>query len=254
LFYPLWPLMWIVYRLVAPKSSPSGRGQGEGASPRMTSRDWLREAGMLALQMVIGLYVLNLGYGFEGSFTQLKAFHFVSDLFTGRSVDDSLRESNGEASPHTEREGYTNRFTNTWLGDLPVPIPKNYLLGINIQQKDFEHYGRQSYLRGVWQDHGWRYYYLYACAIKVPLGMWTLGFLVLIFRLMTSDQRLTTPLRDEFILLFPALVIFAIVSSKTGFSAHMRYILPIFPYLFIWISQLAQIFMGNLSRGRLISA
>ena len=56
LFYPLWPIMWLVYRW------PDRR--------KMVGRDWLREVGMLALRMAIGLYVLNFGYGFEGSFKQ----------------------------------------------------------------------------------------------------------------------------------------------------------------------------------------
>jgi hypothetical protein len=77
LFYPLWPLMWLIYRLTTPRRVPSGW---------LPAQRWfVREAGMLALRMLIGLYIVNLGYGFEGSFTQLKHFHFVSNLFTGSS-------------------------------------------------------------------------------------------------------------------------------------------------------------------------
>jgi len=223
LFYPLWPLMWLVYRW--PDRT------------RMVARDWFREAAMLALRMLVGLYVLNLGYGFEGSLKPLQEFHFVSDLFTGRESSVESREQENPQSEIRNPESPTNRFANSWLGNLPVPFPKHYLLGIDIQQKDFEHYGRPSYLRGVWQDHGWWYYYLYAAAIKVPIGLWALGLLAVIARLSlsrqerlsekpptTNDQRRTPRLRDEFILLFPATVIFAVVSSKTGFSEHFRYV------------------------------
>jgi len=71
----------------------------------------------------------------------------------------------------------------------------------------------------------------------VPIGLWALGLLAVIARLSlsrqerlsekpptTNDQRRTPRLRDEFILLFPATVIFAVVSSKTGFSEHFRYV------------------------------
>lgn len=247
LFYPLWPIMWLIYRW-------SDRGS-------MLPRDWLIQAGMLAMRMIIGLYVLNLGYGFEGSFTQLKDFTFVSDLFTGKKPEP-LPTDTRHPTPDTSPP---NRFTNTFLANLPVPFPKNYLLGIDLQQKDFEHYGRPSYLRGVWQDHGWWYYYLYACAIKVPLGLWALGFLALFLSLwerqgegalfprptgerlgewnwlIANSRQPTATTRDLFILLFPPLVIFIIVSSKTGFSEHMRYVLPTFPFFFIAVSGLAQL-------------
>ena len=43
----------------------------------------------------------------------------------------------------------------------------------------------------------------------------------------------TPPRRDLLILLLPPLVILVAVSSKTGFSDHFRYVLPIFPFAFI---------------------
>lgn len=270
LFYPLWPLMWLVYRWSEHREARSvavslretnphaEREDHTGTTPRslLSAPRWLvREAGMLALRMAIGLYILNLGYGFEGSFTKLKDFHFVSDLFAGKTSEvggqrsDSLKSSPQSQTLSPQR---VNRFSDTILAHVPVPFPKNYLLGIDIQQKDFEHYGRPSYLRGVWQDHGWWYYYLYACAIKVPLGLWALGFMALFLSLWenrgerewlaANSQQLTAFPRDLFILLFPPLVIFIVVSSKTGFNEHMRYVLPTFPYFFIAISHLAHRF------------
>jgi 4-amino-4-deoxy-L-arabinose transferase-like glycosyltransferase len=247
-FYPLWPLMWIVYRW------PDRR--------QMVGRDWLREGGMLGLRMLIGLYVLNLGYGFEGSFTRLKDFPFVSDMFTGQQrnvregapapLDDP--PAGDDRRPAAEpRENVNNRFAGTWLGELPVPAPKNYVLGIDVQRKDFEKYSRKSYLRGQRQDRGWWYFYLYATAIKVPQGLWGLGIIVTLARLAgrrfqreessadAAVRSMPAP-RDELILLFPGVVIFSFVSSQTGFSEHMRYVLPAFPFFFIWISQAANCF------------
>jgi hypothetical protein len=193
--------------------------------------------------------VLNLGYGFEGTLTPLKEFHFVSKMFTGSgtffATQNPTPSTDSTAKKVPDPLGTTNRFAHTFLAHLPVPLPKNYLLGIDIQQHDFEDYGRPSYLRGEWRDHGWWYYYIYACAIKVPLALWLLAALTLFTRffwLTANSQQLTAPWRDELILLFPAIFIFAVVSSKTGFSEHMRYVLPAFPYFFIWISQLARIF------------
>ncbi|MEM6484899.1 MAG: glycosyltransferase family 39 protein [Pseudomonadota bacterium] len=212
LFYPLWPLMWLAYRW------------RDRAS--MTLPAWGREAGMLALRMAIGLYIVNLGYGFEGSFKPLGEFHFVSHLFTGNADDDA---SQGLPS--------VNRFRDTSLSLLPVPFPKNYLLGIDIQQRDFEDYARPFYLRGEWRDEGWWYYYLYAALVKVPLGVWALGALTLATTFLT---RRNPNLGDELVLLFPAAVIFTVVSSKTGINEHFRYVLPCFPFVFVWLAGAAE--------------
>jgi hypothetical protein len=222
LFYPLWPLLWVVYRW-------SDRKQ-------MVCQDWGREAGMLILRMVIGLFILNVGYDFEGSFKPLRKFHFVSDLFTSQP---DTNESLVEKQPLFAEPSSANRFANTWVGYLPVPFPENYLLGIDVQQRDFENFHSLSYLRGKFKDHGWWYYYLYAIAIKVPLGTLGLAVLVLIARNVGLDTLVDW--RDEMILLAPPLIIFAVVSSKTGFSHHMRYVLPCFPFGFVWVSQVVQL-------------
>jgi 4-amino-4-deoxy-L-arabinose transferase-like glycosyltransferase len=240
LFYPLWPVMWLVYRW--------------GDRRSMHLRDWLRQAGMLALRMSIGLYVVNLGYGFEGSLQPVRNYQFVSRLFTGKSPSQKVLVANPpltRLSHSLSNAGsQTNRFAHTWLGQIPAPFPKHYLTGIDLQQRDFESYGRPSYLRGVWQDRGWWYYYLYAAAIKIPLGLWALGVFTLILGVLgrrtakkmaasasSGERRLdalaAASLRDEFILLFPALAIFIVVSAKTGFSEHFRYVLPCFPFAFV---------------------
>lgn len=253
LLYPLWPLMWVVYRWRDRHS--------------MGVRDWLSEAGMLVARMLIGLYVLNLGYGFEGSLEPLGEFKFVSNLFTGQSASSSLPPNGkGENNPtvkSTAKPPAPNRFTDSFLVALPVPLPRNYLLGIDLQQKDFEHHGRPSYLRGEWRDRGWWYYYLYASAIKVPLGLWVIGALAL---MMSAIRRNTPPTphaavsgfsppsthcilrsssRDLFVLLLPAVIIFVIASAKTGINEHMRYILPVFPYFYIWISRFCLTMAGR---------
>jgi len=204
IFYPLWPLLWIVYRL--PDRAT------------MCLRDWTREGLMLITRLGLAVYVVNCGYGFEGSLTRLAEFRFESRMFTGKMP--------GEPG---------NRFADSWLGSLPVPVPRNYLLGIDAQKRDFENYRKASYLHGTWSPTGWWYYYFYAMAIKVPVGVLCLVLATILGKL--AGQLPSKRLRDEAILLFPAIVILTFVSSQTGFSEHMRYVLPIFPFFFIWISQ-----------------
>lgn len=221
LFFVLWPMLWLICRWSSLRAS-GGRG-------------CLREAGMVVLQIVVALYVLNLGYGFEGALTKLGEYTFVSDWWaSAQRVDSSQQLAPG------------NRFAGSWLANLPVPLPRNYVLGVDAQLRDFEHYSRPSYLRGEWRERGWWYYYLYACAIKVPLGLWLLGGIALWCRF-TRDADSTVTWRDEVALLAPGVAIFAVVSSQTGFNEHLRYVLPAFPYFFIAISQAAQL-VGSANR------
>jgi hypothetical protein len=206
LFYPLWPLLWLAYRWP------------ERGTLRLS--DWCREGAMLVARMVVALYIVNIGYACEGSLTPLREFHFVSHALNGMEPGAS-----------------GNRFESSWLGRIPVPLPKSYVEGLDTQRRDFEDFGKPSYLRGRWQATGWWYYYLYALAIKVPLGIWGLGIWASVGRFVRRPAGVSR--RDELVLLFTPLLILAVASSQCGFSDHLRYVLPIFPFAFVWISQIA---------------
>ncbi|MCZ6914638.1 MAG: hypothetical protein O7C59_09380, partial [Rickettsia endosymbiont of Ixodes persulcatus] len=47
---------------------------------------------------------------------------------------------------------------------------------------------------------------------------------------------------SELCLIAPAAAVFCLVSSQTAFSIHPRYVLPAFPFLFIWVSRCARSF------------
>ncbi|MGH7139254.1 MAG: hypothetical protein ACREHD_26205 [Pirellulales bacterium] len=174
--------------------------------------------------------------------------------------------------------GPRNRFATTFSAGLRVPLPANYVLGIDRQKFDFEA-GFDSYLRGEWRHGGWWYYYLYGLAVKVPLGTWALLFMAMAlgWALPTKNRNRSSPggadkepnkgsggqcppyeenaggqcasydadlagnWRDEFVLLLPAVTVLALVSSQTGFNHHLRYVLPIFPFVFIWIGRLGRL-------------
>ena len=242
IFYPLWPVLWLLYRW------PDRRG--------MLACDWLREAGMLLMRMAIGLYVLNLGYMFEDSLRPLGDYKFVSELFTGEELEKSCEHTAASTSgPSVETPLLVrtrNRFSSSWIGALPVPFPANYIVGIDLQQRDFEDYGRPSYLGGVWRNGGWWYYYIYACAIKMPLGLWMLAALAIISAIPLifcgALPRWPCLSRDEWILLAPPAVVFIVVSMKTGFSEHMRYVLPCFPFAYVWVSRSIKIVDGTINK------
>lgn len=238
LLFALWPALYLIRpRAKSNQSAPRSRGEHWLAC-------WLKPARWQLLSaLVTGLFVLNLGYGFDGSGARLRQFAFVSYALKG----DSLA-----------RWAPGNRFTSSWLGDLPLPLPRKYVEGLDWQWHDIE-LGKPSYLNGHWKDRGWWYWYLYALAVKVPLGTWGLCALAIAARFAgwwsissgrcrtTSDDHGATSAafgfrgswRDELAVLAPGLALLLLVSSQTGFSRYVRYALPALPFLFVWIGGVA---------------
>jgi prepilin-type processing-associated H-X9-DG protein len=240
LLFVLLPMIWLVWRFGrSPRwTGTDGMPAGETTTPtdgRRVAPRRAREAVQLAAILLLAVFVVNVGYAFDDSFKRLGDYDFVSRAFTGLPTGE------------IEEDAVGNRFRGTWLGGLPVPLPANYLTGIDLQRLDFEH-GAWSYLRGEWRFGGWWYYYLYAMAVKVPLGTWALALLALAATLCLRGYSASW--RDELALLVPGAAVLILVSSQTGFNHHMRYLLPAFPFGFIWISKLARALdLATFSRG-----
>lgn len=199
--FVVWPILWMIRRR---QESPPVR--------------------QMAAILFIGLYVINAGYLFQGTFRPLGKYRFHSESLGGGLATGS---SGGEGG---------NRFIGTCLERLPIPLPASYAAGIDLQKRDFER-GYRSYLRGEWKQGGWWYYYLYGIAVKSTLGEWLLIIAVVMRRLRGAGKFHCGC--DERILLWPAVVVLAIVSSQDGFSHHVRYALPAVPFVYVWLAQLA---------------
>jgi hypothetical protein len=181
---------------------------------------------MLFSQIALGVYLTNVGYGFEGSLQRLEDYHFQSRwLSTG--------------SPYDMRYAAANRFRDTWLRFLPVPLPRNYVQGIDTQKFDCERQ-RWSYMGGEWRQGGSWYYYLYGLAIKIPLGTWMLAFVAAFGSLL--GRGYSASWRDELVLLLPVGVVLVLVSSQTGLNDHLRYAWPVLPFAIVWTSKVARTF------------
>ena len=239
ILFGIWPLVWLVWRVRArprgptsPRPGAHGSDQEDsgGEDPRLGETrpraGWMREAGQMALLLAVAVYAINLGYGFEGTGTRLGDFRFVSRPL--RTVPASDGPS---VAAHVG-----NRFAGTFWGRLPVPLPLNYVAGIDRQKYDFDDAGFWSYLRGEWRDRGWWYYYLYGLAVKEPVGTWLLA---LAASVAAGGKR--PGWRDELLVLVPVLAVLVLVSSQTGFNHHLRYVLPMYPFAFIWISRAARL-------------
>ncbi len=211
--FAIWPVLWLGYNFESVRA----------AVRRSGSRGFVRRGAVQALCAgAISLFVVNAGYGFHGSLPRLGDLTFVSRAFGGEGATHS-----------TQAAVPIKPFADSWVGNLPLLVPADYVMGIDLQRIDFER-PMKSYMAGHWSLHGWWYYYLYALALKLPLGFLVLGLCGLALVVVAAIRRRDpTGLRDRFVLLFPALFIFAFVSSQTGFSHHMRYVLPCFPFVII---------------------
>ncbi len=234
-----WIVLFLLWPVLAMGWNIASLGHGRSPSSR-------RQIVQLGAIFALALYVINLGYGFEGTLRPLGNFCFVSTALGG---DQSCRHTHHDRGPMynsgTQFSSCGNRFSSTPLRRLPVPLPANYVQGIDVQKAFFER-RLWSYLGGEWRKGGWWYFYLYALAIKVPLGTWLLVLLAVVARFYLRHRPIAP--RDEIILLAPLLTVLAFVSLQTGFTRHLRYVLPVFPYFFIFASSLAAPWIRRNSR------
>ncbi|OAI54204.1 hypothetical protein AYO47_03295 [Planctomyces sp. SCGC AG-212-M04] len=204
MLFGIWPAIWLWRRLRSPAS--------------LEKSDFLPGLLQIGALVVTAVYVINLAYAFEGSFSRLDSFQFTSEALSGQS----------------EPGRTANRFAGSWMGSIPLPVPRQMLLGLDLQKKDFEHFAHQSYLRGEWRQGGWWYYYLYAAAVKLPIGLWLLGLTAIVVRWRRGgpfEQRV-----GEAVLLIPAVALFVVVSSEIEFNHHFRYVLPCLGPVFVLAS------------------
>ena len=186
---------------------------------------WLpfKQKRQLAVIMLLGIWTINMGYFFDGSLRQLKNYQFISGTFTGHEIAKGKDVLVG------------NRFADTWMGQIPVPLPAEFVQGIDTQRWDFER-GLESYARGVWSDRGW-WYYGYVLLLREPLGVWALTILALFVTCFCRSAN--TSWRDELTILIPLLLTFAFISSQDGLSINPRYVVLILPLLYIFVSKAA---------------
>jgi Dolichyl-phosphate-mannose-protein mannosyltransferase len=177
---------------------------------RLTSRkDLLRAAGLLLLLGLGALVALNAGFLGEGTGTPLKSYTFVSDGFKKLAATPVLR-------------------------DLPLPLPYAYVQGLDMVSRD-SRAQYWSYLRGRYSDTGFRSYFLWAFLVKVPVAT---QILLLLALGLWASGRLRAPGADDF-LLVPVAFLLLYFSFFFRLGIGIRYILPLFPFLFVFAGRVA---------------
>jgi len=95
------------------------------------------------------------------------------------------------------------------------------------------------YLMGEFRTEGWWYYFLVAYALKTPLPM-----LLLIPLAIWHWRRQNDGWFDEVFLLLPAITLLALISAMAD-ALGVRYILAIYPLLFIFVSRTVTLFSAS---------
>jgi len=190
--------------------------QQKPAMPHESARR--RQLLQFSLASFTAIFLFNSLYGFQGVGQRLGKYAFAS-----QTLGDTI-ESRG------------NRFRGTLLGAVPIPLPSDFVSGIDIQKRDIERGlrvpGWQSYLYGTWRQGGWPYFYLAAMLVKESLGT-----LVLAVAAVLTHLRARTLFTISAIWL-PAMAIIGLVSSQSAFTMHYRYVLPALPFLYLFGSSL----------------
>jgi hypothetical protein len=246
--YPVWLILWLTCRTSLLGEYHQRVSDRENGQPRKSRVPQSRQPIQFLAIIAISILVLNAGYAFEGSFRGLGEFEFVSEMLTASRVRPTgiYRDEQGVAIKRYEAIK-ENRFKDTWLEHVPVPLPQHYVQGIDFQKRDFEGHTFFSYLRGEIRRGGWWYYYLYGLGVKLPVGTLALALFALVLSL--AGPRFRGGARDELVVLLPAASVLILVSSQTGFNHHVRYVLPAIPFLFISLSRVGKLFHAHTSLG-----
>jgi 4-amino-4-deoxy-L-arabinose transferase-like glycosyltransferase len=214
------------------------------------------------LMLVVSVLLIDAGYGFEGVGIPLGRYEFISRTLT-RDVERGVWQEKGpDPLRATALQHRLNRFRGTWLGALPAPLPKHYLLGFDDQKFEAEGVpqrfldpnapadevqGYPVYLDGELRQKSWWYYYLLTLVYKVPEGTWVLVLASLAVLVLSARSR-GSWFDEALVLTIPAVVVF-VMSVFTNINLGLRYVLPIFPYVFISAGKLVP-WAAGLSRPR----
>jgi hypothetical protein len=185
------------------------------------ARSFVSVIRQLSICFAIALLVINSGYFFEETFVPLGEYEFVSESLSGIKRDENMKG---------------NRFLNPYTQQIPIPVPKNYILGIDLAKFEFER-GYWSYLCGEFQNHGWWYFYLYALAVKEPIGFWGLAIIACLSNVCHIFNRKLRS--EEWLLVGTSAAILITVSAQTGYTHHLRYVLPVLPLWYILSSAIS---------------
>jgi hypothetical protein len=172
------------------------------AWPQLKEHPWRALTEHLAVYAVCAWLVLNASVGFSGTFDRVDSLEPRSKTF------------------------------KTWVGrlpgQLPLLLPRPYVEGIDTLKEDIEIGEYAGYLHGEWSVDGWTRYYFVAYALKESEPVVILTVLSLLaFPLVVRDWR------ERLLVVVPPAVFLFIAAVPNTLCLGIRYVLPVFPFLFV---------------------
>lgn len=170
----------------------------------------------LLLFILVFLVILNAGYGFRDvlvTFGQL-----------------------AENNPDVFREPFAQKLLEAFP-HIPLPLPRIYLesffLGYHYNAQGLGH--GPIYLLGKCSQKGWWYYFPIAVVLKFPISFFLMFGVSVFVWIKNREKRKRLA---GFSLLTPALIIFLFFSLFCTAQIGIRYLLPLLPFLYIFVSQI----------------
>ncbi|HET9063616.1 MAG TPA: glycosyltransferase family 39 protein [Candidatus Binatia bacterium] len=179
-------------------------------SCRANSIPWHGWIARLAVMAVVGIVVINVGYGFDGSFALLST---------------AMLDPSGVLADLTRR-----------MPGLRLPFPRPFVEGVDMVLNVGKAREPSYFLLGNLTSEGWWYYHLVAFAAKTPLPAllayaWALG------AWLNGKSRGVR----EYALVLPVVVIFATNTLFNSLQIGVRHVLPAHPLLMVlaapWIAR-----------------
>jgi len=222
----LLPATWLIVLLIVnwlERSLPETNGRFEVA--RSTPKaNW----GTFFFIFELGLTVMNIGYACRGVGRSLGSFEFTSRLLAG------------EEAAVEHRFGIGNRFRGTTFEKIRVPLPEDYVIGLDQQRRDLEA-GRRCFLAGRWRQPPTPDFYLYAFFVKLPCGTLLLALAAVVVCFLSCTEALRKKKLKQLVLLncpliLPPAAFFVLLSSQNSAGGHFRYALICLPFFFVAIA------------------
>jgi 4-amino-4-deoxy-L-arabinose transferase-like glycosyltransferase len=152
----------------------------------------------------VGMLIINSCYLFHGSFKASCEYSFRSSFFSSLAS-----------------------FTPEWL---PLPFPKDYLLGLDAQKYESDRRPVPVYLFGELSSRGWWHYFLFAFFLKTPIPI----LILLLWIIMKYIYNLSKRKKDFFFLyVLTFIAMYMLFFSSSVINLGIRYILPIYPLIFL---------------------
>jgi len=125
-----------------------------------------------------------------------------------------------------------------FMENTPLPLV-TYVRGI-VKQARLQGWGHfANFLNGEHRSSGWWYYFFFAFIIKTPLPIITLLMFMVSYDVSRRYAKPCNNINSLFITLFPAMLL--VFATQVSFNYGIKYILPAFPFMFVYISKIVRI-------------